>query len=329
MALIGDQHLSDTGAPLSEDYNVIENAQPNPAVADLDGDGRMEIIYASYDGRVHAFWLDKTEHGNWPFSVYKPAEGFFRFASEPVIADLDDNGYAEVIFTSWTQKDSHQTGKLHILDYLGNVVYEVSLPEAFGGEDWNGGLPAPTLANIDSDPDLEVVLLTSSSGVVAYDLPGTANATILWGTGRGDYQRDGNLSNAIQPTLSNSEKTAGHAGANPGELLTFTITLRNPGRTLNDASMTDVLPPELAYAGNLWASSGSASYSNGTVSWNGAVSSSADVVIRYEAIVDAGINAPTVIINTAAITDGAGHNWNRQSHVYVLTKSIFLPIVRH
>ncbi len=123
----------DTGAPLTEDYKVIENNQPNPAVADLDGDGRMEIIYASYDGRVHAFWLDKTEHGNWPFSVYKPAEGFFRFASEPVIADLDDNGYAEVIFTSWAQKGSHHTGKLHILDYLGNVIYEVSLPDAFGG----------------------------------------------------------------------------------------------------------------------------------------------------------------------------------------------------
>ena len=109
----------DTGAPLTEDYDVIESNQPNPAVADLDGDGRMEIIYASYDGRVHAFWLDKTEHGNWPYSVYNPAEGFYRFASEPVIADLDDNGYAEVIFTSWTQKGSYATGKLHILDYLG------------------------------------------------------------------------------------------------------------------------------------------------------------------------------------------------------------------
>lgn len=119
----------DTGAPLSEDYNVIESNLPNPAVADLDGDGRMEIVYASYDGRVHAFWLDKTEHGNWPYSVYKPTDGFIRFASEPVIADLDNNGYAEVIFTSWTQKNSTHTGKLHILDYLGNPIYEVNLPK--------------------------------------------------------------------------------------------------------------------------------------------------------------------------------------------------------
>jgi len=319
----------DTGAPLSEDYNVIESDEPNPAVADLDGDGRLEIIYPAYDGRVHAFWLDKTEHGNWPYSVYNPAEGFYRFASEPVIADLDDNGYAEVIFTSWTQKGSNHTGKLHILDYLGNPIYEVSLPEAFGGGDWNGALPAPTLANIDSDPDLEIVLLTANSGVVAYDLPGTADAYIMWGTGRGDYQRDGNLTNAILPTLRESTKTSSLPRANPGDLLTYTITLRNPGKRLNNASMTDPLPPQMAFAGNLWASSGIASYSNGIVSWNGAVSPSDDVVIHFDASVDAGIIAPTVIDNTATIADGASHDWLRQALVYVLGIPIFLPLVRH
>jgi hypothetical protein len=34
-------------------------------------------------------------------------------------------------------------------------------------------------------------VLTSASGLVAYDLPGTANARILWGTGRGTYWRNG------------------------------------------------------------------------------------------------------------------------------------------
>jgi hypothetical protein len=181
----------DTGAPLSEDYNLIENAQPNPVVADLDGDGKQEILFASYDGRVHAFWLDKSEHGSWPYSVYDPSEGFYRFASEPVVADLDNDGHAEVIFASWTQKGSNQTGKLHILDSLGNPLQEVDLPPAFGGWDWNGVLAAPTLANIDGDGDLEVVLNTAHSGLVAYDLRGTAEARILWATGRGNYWRNG------------------------------------------------------------------------------------------------------------------------------------------
>jgi uncharacterized repeat protein (TIGR01451 family) len=319
----------DTGAPLTEDYDVIENNQPNPAVADLDGDGRMEIIYSSYDGRVHAFWLDKTEHGNWPYSVFNPAEGFYRFASEPVIADLDDNGYAEVIFTSWTQKGSDHTGKLYILDYLGNPIYEVSLPDAFSGGNWNGALPAPTLANIDSDSDLEIILLTVNSGVVAYDLPGTANAYILWGTGRGDYQRDGNLSDAILPTMIDSTKTSSLPRANPGDLLTFTINLHNPAQRLKNARVSDLLPPELAYEGNLWASSGTTSYSDGIVSWNGSISFSVDVVIRFDATVDAGIISPTVIVNAATITDGIGHNWQRQARVYVLGILSYLPLVRH
>ena len=195
-------------APLSEDYDVIETAEPNPAVADLDGDGFKEILYASYDGRVHAYWLDKTEHGSWPYSVYQPAEGFYRFASEPVVADLNRDGKAEVIFASWTQIGSNHTGKLHILDYLGNVLFEVNLPPAFGTSpaSWNGALAAPTLANLDSDPDLELVLNTAHSGFVAYDLPGSAGARILWGSGRGDMLRGRQFLRAVKSgiTASNS-----------------------------------------------------------------------------------------------------------------------------
>ena len=181
-----------TGAPLSEDYNVIESAVPNPVVADLDGDGKREILYPSYDGRLHAVWLDKRKHGSWPYSVYNAAEKVIRFASEPIVADLDGNGKAEVIFTSWVQKASKRTGKLHILSALGQKLFEVNLPLGIGS-DWNGALAAPTIGNIDSDSDLEVILNTAHAGVVAYDLPGTAKARVLWGTGRGSYLRNAAL----------------------------------------------------------------------------------------------------------------------------------------
>jgi len=180
-----------SASPRSEDYTVIESSHPVPVVADLDGDGIKEILYPSYDGHMHAYWLDKTEHGNWPFSVTKSTEPFLRFASPPVIADLDNNGQAEVIFASWVQKDTSQTGYLHILDYLGNPIHEIQLPAAFGSPTWNGVLASPTLANIDSDPDLEVVLTSAHSGFLAYDLPGTANARVLWATGRGNFLRSG------------------------------------------------------------------------------------------------------------------------------------------
>ncbi len=180
-------------APRSVDWSVIETAVPNPVVVDLDGDGFKEILYPSYDGKLHAYWLDKTEHGSWPYTV--PTTGApgddFRFASEPVVVDLNNDGHPEVIFTSWPKKATGGVGQLHILNYLGQELYRVDLPAPAIGDTWNGGLAAPTVANIDSDPDLEVVVGTVSSGVVAYELPNSANARVLWGTGRGNYRRTG------------------------------------------------------------------------------------------------------------------------------------------
>ena len=43
----------------------------------------------------------------------------------------------------------------------------------------------------DADSDLEVEVNKFNSGIAAYDLPNTANARILWGTGRGNYLRSG------------------------------------------------------------------------------------------------------------------------------------------
>src|SRR5690606_22910189 len=136
------------------------------------------------------------------YAVTKPGEGFLRFASEPVVADLDNNGRAEVIFASWVQKGTSATGKLHMLDDQGNVLHEVDLPNAFGDENWNGALAAPTLANLDADPDLELVLNTAHAGFVAYVLPDTAHARVLWGTGRGSYSRTGTAADATAPAPS-------------------------------------------------------------------------------------------------------------------------------
>jgi len=180
-------------APRSEDYNVIEMVFPNPAVADLDGDGFKEIIYPSYDGKVHAYWLDKTEHGSWPYTI--PTTGApgddFRFASEPVVVDLDNDGHAEVIFTSWPKKATGGVGQLHILNYLGQELYRIDLPAPALEKAWNGALAAPTIAHIDGSADLQLVIGTVASGAVAYTLPNSAGARVLWGTGRGSHQRAG------------------------------------------------------------------------------------------------------------------------------------------
>jgi hypothetical protein len=207
--------------PLSEDYNVIENNVHNTVLADLDGDGRKEILFPSYDGKLHAYWLDKTEHGSWPFVV--PGTGI-RFASEPVVADLDNDGQAEVIFTSWPEKVAGRLGQLFILNSMGQQLYAVDLPPAgaYVSTPWNGALGAPTISNIDADPDLEVVVGTVHAGVVAYDLPGSAGARILWGTGRGNFRRTGALDPAPAASIADAAVSEGNAGTTTA---TFTVSL--------------------------------------------------------------------------------------------------------
>ena len=158
--------------------------------ADLDGDGRKEILFQSYDGRLHAYWLDRTEHGSWPFRVTRSGEGFIRFGSEPAVVDLDNDGLAEVIFTTWTQKGSNAGGQLLILRWNGALLQVVDLPRDTS-QSWDGAMAAPTVADIDGDSELEVVVGTAHTGLVVYDLPGSSNGRILWGTGRGGNLRSG------------------------------------------------------------------------------------------------------------------------------------------
>ena len=175
--------------PLSEDYDVIENSAANAVVADLDGDGGAEILFPCYDGRLHAFWLDRTRARELALRRSRRRHPV-RVAS-PWSPISTATGSAEVIFTSWPEKATGGSGQLHILDCRGQPLHAVDLPAPFGGATWNGALGAPTLADVDADAELEVVVGTVSSGLVAYDLPGTGKARVLWGTGRGSSSSRG------------------------------------------------------------------------------------------------------------------------------------------
>jgi hypothetical protein len=221
--------------PLSENFNVIQNSVQDTVVADLDGDGRKEVLFSSYDGRVHAFWLDKTQHGSWPYVV--PAGGVgdeFRFAGAPAVVDLNGDGQAEVLFTSWPKNGGNRVGHLHVLSSLGVQLHRIQLPAPFG-LDWNGGLASPTVANIDGDADLEVVVGTVSSGAVAYDLPGTAAGRVIWGTGRANQKRTG-VATAV-PFLSVGDVTVVEGtGGTTNAVFTLTLTSPTTGSSVSVAT---------------------------------------------------------------------------------------------
>ena len=311
-------------SPLSENYNEIENNQPNAVAFDLDGDGISEVLYPSYDGRLHALWLDKTEHGDWPYEVTIPSEGVYRFASEPAIADLNDDGFAEVIFATWVEKGSYKSGKLIILNHLGEELQNAELPAAFGSPNWNGALAAPTIANIDNEPEYEIVVNTAHSGIVAYDLPGTENAKLLWATGRANFQRSGSL---LKGNLFASSLAVSHIVAEPGEVMAYTIWLSNPGPDLMDVSLMDILPEGLSFVGGLTASSGIASEQNNEISWLGEVKADNPVRINFSVKIDTSFQAGSLVENIVEINDGIGSIWRRNAKTLVGGDGLYLPIV--
>jgi hypothetical protein len=308
-------------APLTENYSVIENNQPNPVVVDLDNDGYLEILFPSYDGRMHVYWMDKTQHGSWPYSVYDASEGVYRFMTEPVVVDLNNDGYAEVIFGSWVQKGSHKVGYLHFLDTWGQELHKIPLPPALNGE-WNGVLAAPTIANIDSHPDLEIILITAHSGVVVYTIPGSSDAKILWGTGRANLQRSGSI---LSASLERSSFHAQPSIVYQGTIIQYTITLRGSGARIDSAALENPLPEDLVYVGNLTATSGTASFNQGTITWNGAID--ATVTIAYQAMIASEVADRTIIVNTLQLVDDRGTQYLRSAIVIVGGIPIHMPVI--
>ena len=73
--------------------------------------------------------------------------------------------------------------------------------------------------------DLEVVVNTAHSGFAVYDLPDTANARVLWGTGRGNGHRSGtpDPEASIQPVPPNPGTPAPGSGDGSGGCFVQTL----------------------------------------------------------------------------------------------------------
>jgi len=154
---------------------------PIPVVADLDGDGKKEILFPAYDGVLYAVHPDGSLF--WQFSF---ADLGTRFATEPVVADLNQDGVPEILFATYETEPGK--GALVVLDHLGNLLAKVSLPG-------RGSMATPTIVDLDGDGELEVIVnlkdATPQGGVQIYSLPGSKTNQILWPTGRGNLLRNG------------------------------------------------------------------------------------------------------------------------------------------
>ncbi len=75
------------GWPVDLGYNSLSE----PVLADLDGDGQLEVLAARKTGKIFAYESDGTLMGNFPISVDGSIE------SSPAIEDIDNDGDLELL----------------------------------------------------------------------------------------------------------------------------------------------------------------------------------------------------------------------------------------
>ncbi len=165
----------DMGAPLVQNETMITSGIfQSPTISDLDGDGKKEILWSDYTGKMRCIGLDKKEPYAWPYSLTKRTSPMFEYASPAVAVDLDGDGKKEVVFTSFyddTMGYGVVRGSLYILNYEGRLLHKVQLPDTKEpGMYANGGKAQPAVCDVDGDGAYEIVVNTMVGGICVYDL---------------------------------------------------------------------------------------------------------------------------------------------------------------
>jgi outer membrane protein assembly factor BamB len=125
-------------------------------VADLDGDGKPELVIGDYSGKLHVL---NAEDGTYAWSYNA---GYY-IGAPPAIGDINGDGQCEVLITSYF--------KVIALTNQGAVLWQYNIPgygQAFRGV---------VLADITNDTIPEVIFGSSNGSV--YALNGF-NGSLLW-----------------------------------------------------------------------------------------------------------------------------------------------------
>lgn len=160
---------------------------PAAATVNLQGDARPEIVVSLNDWFMYAFDAEGNEIWRYNYSHGKA----IMFASEPIIADLNQDGSPEVIFTTYGDPDVHDSGHLVILAANGALLWDIPLPDPGHNGNGNGAPAAPAVGDLTGDGELEIFVQTFDHGMDVFKVPGSATNCMLWPTARGGPLRMG------------------------------------------------------------------------------------------------------------------------------------------
>jgi len=182
----GFERMPLTGRPAARGDDLYPpGGIPAPTIVNIRGDRRPEIVAAVPDGRVWA--VGPGGRKLWSYDYTHGASE--TFASEVVAADLNRDGRPELVFG--TYGPSPGAGRLLVLSATGRKLREVRLRHQAANGNGVGIAAAPSIADIDGDGRLEIVVTTIDHGIDVYRVPRSDARHLPWPTGRGSVTRAG------------------------------------------------------------------------------------------------------------------------------------------
>ena len=184
----------------------------SPALVDINGDKRLETIFASFNGYLYA--LDSNGELLWKFlaetETYIDDSIREKPIAAPTVADLDGDGTYEIVIQTSAYRESTDRTSIFCVSSTGLEIWR--MPTQYQGP------ASASVADLNDDGWLEILIGTESGDLYAL----RPNKTVLWQINLGepicsspsiaDLDGDGDLeiivvSSSLTPGITNSNVT--------------------------------------------------------------------------------------------------------------------------
>tara|TARA_Y100001970_G_scaffold294323_1_gene450565 strand:+ start:31512 stop:34382 length:2871 start_codon:yes stop_codon:yes gene_type:complete len=129
----------------NQEYNAVTTVQSSPLLYDINSDGETEIFFGDDSGYFHG--IDNQGNSLNGFPILLEGNNADIWGSA-VADDIDNDGEIEFVVSS---KNKH----CYIIDQYGNIELDFEAEHFL--------MATPSLANLDSDDDLEIIMYSYSS----------------------------------------------------------------------------------------------------------------------------------------------------------------------
>ena len=141
-----------------------------PVVVDLDRDGSLEVVTCTPDGDIKAVTLDTSLTS--PFVLYKSVSVYDSIYANPVVADIDEDGYPDIIAGGQNKVIGLDRNLVNLQNFP--IPIDRAFPDAIV-------MSSPVIGDINNDNIKDIVVVTSAGNCYALNSDCTLNDQLLYG----------------------------------------------------------------------------------------------------------------------------------------------------